>query len=143
VLRGAIETPTLRPDGTLLTEPGYDIASQLYLDPGAVKFPAIAANPTREDAREALLAVLEPIKDFPFEPTEDERWGGQTASRSVALSAMLTGLVRASMATAPAHVIDAPVRGNCHGGHHRPHPDPDLLWLVSGRVPKAGLLGAL
>jgi hypothetical protein len=112
VLRGAIETPTLRPDGTLLTEPGYDIASQLYLDPGAVKFPAIAANPTREDAREALLAVLEPIKDFPFEPTEDERWGGQTASRSVALSAMLTGLVRASMATAPAHVIDAPVAGS-------------------------------
>jgi putative DNA primase/helicase len=72
---GIITTPTLRPDGTLLTSPGYDPATRLFLiDPPPM--PGIPEEPTREDALEALRLLDGLLDEFPF---ADE------ASRSVAL----------------------------------------------------------
>src|SRR5690606_3990739 len=45
VLRGIIEAPTMRPDGSILSEPGYDPATGIYLDTGGVVFPAIPDRP--------------------------------------------------------------------------------------------------
>ena len=51
-LKGIIATPTMRPDGTLLTEPGFDPATGFYLFTDmAVEVPA---EPTRDDALAAL-----------------------------------------------------------------------------------------
>jgi hypothetical protein len=107
VLRGIIEAPTLRPDGSVLDRQGYDPATQVYLDTGGVEFPAIPDAPTREQALEALDLLKDVIKDFPFVPDEDGKVGDPCPARSVALSAMLTGVCRKGLRTAPAHAIDA------------------------------------
>ena len=49
-LAGIIEVPTVRPDGSLLTRPGYDKATGLLFDPGYTHFPPIPTSPTREQA---------------------------------------------------------------------------------------------
>ncbi|MEQ1771830.1 MAG: hypothetical protein ABL879_18555 [Devosia sp.] len=111
VLRGSVEAPTLRRDGSILQTPGYDRRSQLFFDPDDSAFPAVAKEPTRADALRGLDMLKQVIRDFPFVPAEREEWGGPTAARSVALSLMLTALVRRSLGTAPAHAVIAPTPG--------------------------------
>jgi hypothetical protein len=98
-LVGVIETPTLRKDGSLLVHEGYDSASGLLFDANGVIFPEIKNEPTRADAEAALEFLKIPFKDFPFV---------NDASRSVALSAALTILVRRTLRSAPAHGTTAP-----------------------------------
>jgi len=101
-LSGVITTPTLRPDGTILSEPGYDEATQLLLlDPPAL--PAIPDKPTRDDALRALAALDLLIEEFPF---------ANEASRSAALSALITCVVRGALAAVPMHATTAPVAGS-------------------------------
>jgi hypothetical protein len=64
-LEGVVATPVLRPDGTVLTTPGYDVATGLFYQPAA-RFPGIPASPTRSDAESAIRTLLEPVQDFPF-----------------------------------------------------------------------------
>ncbi|MBV5269320.1 MAG: PriCT-2 domain-containing protein, partial [Afipia sp.] len=107
VLNGVIETPTLRGDGTLLEDDGYDPASGLLLDKGGVEYPTIPDEPTREDAESALALLKEPFKDFPFVKNAK----GESASHSVMLSAVLTGVVRRTLHSAPMHGTSAPTMG--------------------------------
>lgn len=107
VLTGIIEAPTIRPDGSLLDQPGYDPKTGLYLVETAP--PAmVPRNPTREDALTALDLLLELIEGFPFVMTEAD----YSPSRSVALSAMLTAVVRPCLRTAPLHAFSAPEAGS-------------------------------
>jgi len=56
-LEGIVESPILRPNGTILEQPGYDEATGLlYLPVGDP--PIIKANPSRDDALAALLTVV-------------------------------------------------------------------------------------
>ena len=103
ILMGIVNAPTLRPDGSILSEPGYDELTGLLFDPLGADFPAIPSHPTREDARAALALLDDLIGTFPFV-------GG--ADRSVALSAILTALIRRSLPTAPMHAFSAPVAGS-------------------------------
>ena len=65
-LRGILETPALRPDGTVIEAPGYDEATGYVLLPSCV-FRAIKARPTQEHARAALRFLwIETACDFPF-----------------------------------------------------------------------------
>jgi hypothetical protein len=107
-LTGIIETPTLRRDGSLLADEGYDGESGLLLDMGGVTFPAIPDAPTCEDALKALKFLKRPLGDFPFVADGPK---GKSASRSVMLSAMLTALVRRSLRSAPMHGFSAPTPG--------------------------------
>lgn len=101
-LAGVITTPTLRPDGSLLTEPGYDPATQLLLlEPP--KLPKIPNRPSLAEAAEALLIMDALLEEFLF--VDD-------ASRSVALSALITPVVRGAMTVAPLHATTAPVAGS-------------------------------
>lgn len=102
-LLGVIETPTLRPDGSILDEPGYDDQTSLWFDPGAVKFPSIPDEPTRDDALAGLAALNEVIKDFPW--VED-------CDRAAALAAILTAMIRHSLRTAPLTAFRAPKMGS-------------------------------
>jgi Bifunctional DNA primase/polymerase, N-terminal len=98
-LRGTVECPTLRPDGTVLQVAGYDAKSGLYYDPAGVAFPPIDDRPTKEQAMAALDVLKGVLVDFPFNDDDD---GIAGVSQSVALAAMLTSVVRRSLKVAPA-----------------------------------------
>lgn len=103
VLTGIIETPTLRPDGSLLDRPGYDEVTGILYEPGAAKFPSLSEHPTRGQAESAMAELLEVIKGFPFV---------SEVSRAAAISMLLTVLVRRSLRSAPAFTIGAPTMGS-------------------------------
>ena len=96
---GIITTPTLRPDGSLLTAAGYDPATRLYLahDPG-FSMPDLMERPDRNEAIAALGFIEALLAGFPFVGPVD---------RAVALSGILTALVRGVLPTAPLHAIRA------------------------------------
>jgi putative DNA primase/helicase len=101
-LAGVITTPTLRPDGTILSKAGYDPSTQLLLlDPPPL--PLIPERPSRQQAQLALGVLDELLTEFPFVPG---------ASRSVALSGLITPVVRAAMPVAPMHAYSAPGPGS-------------------------------
>jgi putative DNA primase/helicase len=98
---GVITCPTLRPDGSLLSEPGYDPATKLLLV-SPPPMPAISEKPTREEAEAALALIDGLLDEFPF--VDD-------VSRSVGLSMLLTTVCRGAMICAPAHMVSAPEAG--------------------------------
>jgi len=84
-LVGLLETPFLRPDGTVCQRPGYDAATGYVLLPGE-RLPPVPEHPTRDDARKALgLLVDEVFPDFPFV---------SEAARHVPVANLLTLLAR-------------------------------------------------
>ena len=54
VLAGIIDAPTLRPDGSILSKPGYDQATGLLLITNETAFPSIPDQPTKAEAVAAL-----------------------------------------------------------------------------------------
>jgi hypothetical protein len=103
VLLGIVNTPFLRADGSLCEQLGYDKASALLFNPEKQAFPSVAANPTLEQARNALKYLDGALlSEFPFVENID---------RSVALSGILTAFDRRAMATAPLHGYTSPVAG--------------------------------
>jgi hypothetical protein len=109
-LRAVISTPTLRRDGSILDTPGYDPATKLFYDPCGVAYPPIPKQPTQADIDAALATLKAPIAKFPFVPDDPEK-PELSSSRSVVLSAILTGVSRAALATAPLHGFNSPVAG--------------------------------
>lgn len=101
VLKGVVHTPTMRPDGSILHKQGFDAETGLYLTE-SMDFEAIPAKVSRSEALEALALLESLLSGFPF--VDD-------ASRSVALSGLITPVVRASLAVAPMHVSSAPTPG--------------------------------
>ena len=101
---GVITTPTLRPDGSLLVASGYDKQTRLYHvhDP-QLRLPAIPRPTDRLDADRALETLSGLIREFPFVSEVD---------RSVALSAIITAVVRGAMSVAPMHAIRASTAGS-------------------------------
>lgn len=102
VLRGIVECPIPRPDGTILSEDGYDRATGLILDTGGMAFDPVPDEPTRDDC----LAALEKLKEI------DNRFPEKgKGSRPVALSGFLTAVCRLSLPAAPSHGFSAPTPG--------------------------------
>jgi putative DNA primase/helicase len=101
VLRGVIGTPTLRHDGSVLTEPGYDPATGFVLH-NPPRMPPLPERPTREQALEALATLDGLLVEFPF---------ADDASRSVALSGFMTTVMRGAIDVAPLHAFSAPAAG--------------------------------
>ena len=123
VLTGIIEAPTVRPDGTLLQQPGFDRSTGLFLDFGSSVISSVREQPTRDDASRALESLANIIRGFPFIPdTQKDDWhptanegSKPSASRSVFLSAVLSGLMRRSLRAVPLHAFDAPAAGTGKG----------------------------
>ena len=100
---GVISAPTLRPDGSILSKPGYDRQTGLILL-DSVRLPAsMPKQPSRDDALAALDLLDELLSGFPF--VDD-------AAASVGLSTIVTPIVRGCMTTSPMHVITAPTAGS-------------------------------
>lgn len=103
VLTGLIDAPTLRADGSLLDSAGYDPATGLLYDPRGNHFPPVPRQPDKAAAHAALAIFDDLLRDYPFV---------DAASRSVALSVILTACIRRSLRTAPLHAFTAPVAGS-------------------------------
>ena len=102
-LRGVIATPTLRHDGSILSKPGYDRATGLYLHGGMTMEP-IPDNPTKEDAAAALSLLDGLLEEFSFVSKVD---------KAVALSMLITPVLRPTLGDAvPMHVVTAPAPGS-------------------------------
>jgi putative DNA primase/helicase len=100
---GVITAPTLRPDGTILDQPGYDPATQLWYAPDSkLVMPPRIENPTRTQAEQALKLLEDEIVNFPFVTDVD---------RSVGLSALLTPVLRGGFDVVPMHLLRAPDMG--------------------------------
>jgi hypothetical protein len=104
-LRAVTDMSLLRGDGSLLDKPGYDEASGMMYLPG-IRLPAIPREPSREDGLAALAVVKELIGTFPFT---------SPASRSVALSEIISATIRQSLPVVPLHANTAPVAGSGKG----------------------------
>ena len=101
-LRGVISSPSLRPDGSVFSAPGYDPATQLYLlNPPPL--PDMPAAPTHADAEAALLELNGLLMEFPFDGA---------ASVGVTLSAVITPVVRAALGPVPLHAFSSPLPGS-------------------------------
>lgn len=100
-LAGVIGCPTLRSDGSLLNSEGYDTATGLVLK-SAVAMPALAQHPTRADAEAAADLLVKLLAEFPF---------ADAASKAVALSSIMTPVLRGAMPVAPMHLMTAPQPG--------------------------------
>jgi putative DNA primase/helicase len=102
-LRGVIATQTMRYDGTLLTEPGYDPATGLVLF-NPPPMPVIPDQPTKHDALDGLALIRDLLIEVDF--AEDE-----SVSLSGAVSMVMTPVLRGMMSVAPMHVVTKPVAG--------------------------------
>lgn len=107
-LRGVVEAPALRPDGTILDRPGYDAATGLLYSPppGAAPVP-VPSRPTRGQRDAARELIEEALEGFPFV---------DAASRAGALALLLTPVVRPAIdGQVPLALVDAPKAGTGKG----------------------------
>lgn len=101
-LAGVARQPYFREsDGGLVTQAGYDIASQRFGVFDARQF--VIPDPTPDAARDALTLLEGPLKEFHFVAATD---------RAAALSAIFTAVVRPTLAHAPGFHVKAPVFGS-------------------------------
>jgi hypothetical protein len=103
-LLAIIEVPVMRPDGSILAQPGYDAATSLYYHPSSdLMMPTIPDTPTESDLKAATALIKNVICDFPFD---------SEASGANAIATMLTPIVRPMLdGLAPLAVFDKPQPG--------------------------------
>ena len=100
---GILAAPTLRRDGSIMAAPGYDPQTRFYLEPDpALTIPTMPEYPSREDAEAALALLSGLLENFPFCTGTD---------RSVALSAIISPIVRGALGMVPLHAFTAPAPG--------------------------------
>ncbi len=101
-LSGIVNCPIMRPDGSILSAPGYDAATRLYADFKPGVFPPVEDAPDELAACDALGTLKDAIAEFPFVEEQD---------CSVALAALLTAVMRQSVQAAPLFAFSAPTPG--------------------------------
>ncbi|MBX3465304.1 MAG: hypothetical protein KF878_00205 [Planctomycetes bacterium] len=87
-----VHGPVLRPDGTVLDQPGYDAGARVIYEPRGATVPRVPERPTQVEARAALARLHDVVGEFPFVDHGD---------RAAWVALVLTLLARAA--------IDGPV----------------------------------
>lgn len=109
-LSGIVESPVVRVDGSLLTEPGYDEPTWLhYSPPQGFELPQTPEQPTPVDVQRAVELIDEGLADFPF---------ADQASRANAYALLLTPIVMHALppdSRVPVAVLDATTPGTGKG----------------------------
>ena len=98
------EVPTLRPDGTILDQPGYDEESAIFYAPASTlkSFP-LPESPTKEDVSRARDVIEDAIGEFPY---------SDDASHANIYGLLLTPILRPAISgCTPLSVVDAPQAG--------------------------------
>ena len=100
-LSGVVNWPIMRPDGSILTAPGYDVATGMIC---ACDVPVEApTRPTRIQAETALGELLDVVCDFPF---------GTDAHRAAWLATLFAVLARPAIdGPTPMTLLNASERG--------------------------------
>lgn len=102
---GMLMTPSMRADGSLILAPGYDAATGLCLvDPPPL--PVIPDDPTMAQAKAALELLTDLLKGFPFAGADINE------NLSVALSGLITAVIRPALGRVPLHAITSPDIGS-------------------------------
>ena len=103
-LEAVVESPILRPDGSLFATPGYDAKTRLYYRPvPGFRRPDIPSEPNKGEVRAALELVNEAIGEFPY---------ADRASAANTLGLLVTLLIRQAIpGPVPLALIDAPQAG--------------------------------
>jgi hypothetical protein len=107
----------VRPAGSILTKQGYDPGTGLLLRSEINwKSPVLL---TRDTAKAAAQRLIEPFSEFPFTPDSADsdsapftKYVSRAIGQAVVISAILTGLQRRMLRTAPAHAFDANLQGS-------------------------------
>ena len=107
-LRGVTESPLLRADGSIVSQPGYDPSTRLYyLAPEPLDLSGVPLEPSSTEIEGALSLINEMIADFPF---------ASEADRATAIACYLTLIMREAIAgCVPAFLLDGPVAGTGKG----------------------------
>lgn len=98
-IKAAVPMPTARPDGSVITEQGLDVATGLYLLGQPIRDPRALAGAELEACKARVWA---PFREFPF---------ANDAARGTLVAALLTAVVRPALDTAPAFLVNAQVHG--------------------------------
>ena len=101
-----VQCPTMRPDGTVIQTEGYDENTGIWSDYGGVAFPRVPENPSEDQAVAALLELSSLFDEFPLTSQAD---------LAVVLAAILTALIRPSLARAPFFGFSATAPGTGKG----------------------------
>lgn len=100
-LKAVITAPIITQDDYIVSRPGYDSRTQLYLAMNE-HIPQVPQTVDERQAKVALNNLMRPFQSFPYVSALD---------RSVCLAAVLTAVVRPVLDTSPAIAIDAPKQG--------------------------------
>ncbi len=107
LLTNVTTSPTLRPDGTVLQQPGYDRSTGLLYRPGHTTYPIVDEKPTRDQCMWHKEALLEVVRDFPF---------AKNHHISAWFAAMLTCVARSAIdGPCPLFAVDATTAGTGKG----------------------------
>lgn len=101
---GIVEAPILRPNGSIMLEPGYDRQTSMYYFPApGFRMEPVPDQPTIEQVQRAKELLLEVIQDFPFV---------DASSKANMLALIMTPLIRPAIeGSIPLALIDAPQAG--------------------------------
>jgi hypothetical protein len=125
-VRGIINSPTMRPDGSILAKPGYDPATQLWYQQSAdFELPPIPERPTKNEAASALKLLEDLISGFPFKKDKG-------ISKAVALTAMMTPVLRGAFEFVPLFLFLAP-----ESGTGKTYLTIVISTIATGRMPMA------
>lgn len=109
-LDGVTDAPVMRPDGTVLDVPGYDIATGYLFRPSR-NFARSPEQPTEEEGRDAMARIRDVVSEFIFDgagPHEHEG-DNRLMHEAAALALPLTLVARTMLdGSVPAFLIDAP-----------------------------------
>jgi hypothetical protein len=107
-LIGISAVPIVRPDGSLVLEPGYDpVTCMVYAPAPGLKLAPIPDAPTRAEVEQALRRIFSVIGEFPYVSQAD---------RANTLGLLLTPLLRyAFTGHVPLALVDAPKQGTGKG----------------------------
>jgi hypothetical protein len=103
-LVGIVETPMLRPGGSILSKPGFDPETGLlYVPARDYSMPVVPMSPSLEEVVSAVATIDDLITDFPFV---------DAASRANLFALLLSSVVRPAIeGKVPLALIDAPQPG--------------------------------
>ena len=102
-LRYVTDTPTMRADGTVIQDAGYDAESGILYAPSTSKFPRVPEKPTKKQAAAAAVRLLALFTDFPF---------ASPAGPSAVLASAMSIVARPAIdGPCPLFLIDATTAG--------------------------------
>jgi len=101
---GSIECPTIRPDGSILADPGYDPLTKLFYVPNVQITKNWSSQSSCQDRRPAVVDLIqEMMQDFPF--VDQASWAN-------AVGLLITPIIRPAISgKVPLALIDSPQSG--------------------------------